>query len=56
MKKSKKYLIGLILIVGVMYVVPLLIPVRAYLNQAERVATGKIGVPVSIRSGRLQLS
>lgn len=54
MKKSKKYLIGLTLIVAVLFVVPLLIPVRAYLNQAERVATEKIGVPVSIGSGRLQ--
>lgn len=55
MKKSKKYLIGLIVILAVLIVIPLMIPVRTYLDQAQRMATEKMGVSVSIGDGRLQL-
>ena len=55
MKKTKKYLIGFVAVISILIVIPFFIPVRAYLDKAQRVASEKIGVPVTIASGRLLL-
>lgn len=55
MKKNKKYLIGFVAAISVLIVIPFFIPMRAYLDQAERIASEKTGVPVTIGSGRLLL-
>ncbi len=55
MKKNKKYLIGFIAVISILIVIPFFIPVRTYLDQAERIASEKVGAPVTIGSGRLLL-
>ena len=55
MKKNKKYLIGFIAVISILIVIPFFIPVRTYLDQAERMASEKVGTPVTIGSGRLLL-
>jgi len=55
MIKSKKYLIGFIAVISVLIVIPFFIPMRTYLDKAERIASEKIGAPVTIGSGRLLL-
>ena len=55
MKKNKKYLIGFIAVISILIVIPFFIPVRTYLDQAERMASEKVGAPVTIGSGRLLL-
>ncbi len=55
MKKNKKYLIGLVVLISVLIVIPFFIPMRTYLDEAERMASDKTGVPVTIGSGRLLL-
>lgn len=55
MKKNKKYLIGFIALISILIVIPFFIPVRTYLDQAERMASEAVGAPVTIGSGRLLL-
>lgn len=55
MKKTKNYLIGFIVLISILIVIPFFIPVRSYLDQAQRIASEKIGAPVTIASGRLLL-
>ncbi len=55
MKKTKKYLIGFIAVISILIVIPFFIPVRAYLDKAQSIASEKIGAPVTIASGRLLL-
>jgi hypothetical protein len=55
MKKSKKYLIGFVAVISVLIVIPFFIPMRTYLDKAERMASQQIGAPVTIGSGRLLL-
>ena len=55
MIKSKKYLIGFVAVISVLIVIPFFIPMRAYLDKAERMASEQIGAPVTIGSGRLML-
>jgi uncharacterized protein involved in outer membrane biogenesis len=55
MKKSKKYLIGFVAVISVLIVIPFFIPMRTYLDKAERMASEQIGAPVTIGSGRLLL-
>ena len=55
MKKSKKILSGFLIFITLLIILPFFIPVRTYLDKAERVASDKLGVPVSIASGRLLL-
>lgn len=55
MKKNKKYLIGFLVFITSLIILPFFISMRTYLNEAERVASEKIGVPVTIASGRLRL-
>ena len=55
MKKTKKYLIGFVAVISVLIILPFFISTRTYLNEAERVASEKLGVPVTIASGYLLL-
>jgi len=55
MKKTKKYLIGFVSVISILIVIPFFIPVRSYLDQAQHIASEKIGAPVTITSGRLLL-
>jgi hypothetical protein len=51
MKKNKKILIGLSALISLLIILPFLIPTQSYLREAERVASEKIGAPVTIASG-----
>ena len=55
MKKTKKYLIGFVAVISILIVIPFFIPMRTYLDKAERMASEQIGAPVTIGSGRLLL-
>jgi uncharacterized protein involved in outer membrane biogenesis len=55
MIKSKKYLIGFVALISILIVIPFFIPMRTYLDKAERMASEQVGAPVSIGSGRLLL-
>lgn len=46
---------GFVAVISVLIVIPFFIPMRAYLDQAERMASETIGAPVTIGSGRLRL-
>lgn len=53
MKNSKKILIGVTIIVSLLIILPFLIPMQTYLHQAEKIASEKLGQPVSISSVHL---
>ena len=55
MKNSKKILIGVAVIVGLLLILPFLIPMQTYLQKAEAIASEKLGVPVVIGSAHLYL-
>ncbi|MGB7816851.1 MAG: AsmA family protein [Methylotenera sp.] len=55
MKKSKKILIGVAVVIGLLLILPFLIPIQTYLHQAEKIASEKLGVPVTINSAHLFL-
>lgn len=55
MKKSQKILIGIAIVVGLLLIVPFLIPMQTYLHEAEKVASDKLGQPVTIGSAHLFL-
>jgi hypothetical protein len=55
MKKSKKILIGVAIILGLLFVLPFLIPMQTYLQKAEAIASEQLGVPVDIGSAHLFL-
>ena len=48
MNKSKYFLISLILLVLALVILPFLIPIQTYLNQAESIASDKLGTTVTI--------
>lgn len=45
----------LTIVIGVLIILPFLIPVRNYLNEAEKIASEKLGAPVIIGGGHLLL-
>ena len=53
MKKYKKILIVSGLVISVLIILPFLIPVQTYLKEAEKIASEKLGVPVTIADGHL---
>lgn len=53
MKKNKKILIVFGLLISTLIILPFLIPVQTYLQQAENIASEKVGVPVKIGGGHL---
>ena len=54
-KKYKKILIGMAVVIGLLFVLPFLIPMQAYLHEAEKIASEKLGAPVTINSAHLYL-
>ena len=55
MKKSKNLLIIFFVFITSLIILPFFISVKTYLDEAERIASEKVGVPVTIATGRLQL-
>ncbi len=55
MKNSKKILIAAAVVIGLLLILPFLIPMQAYLHKAEKIASEKLGVPVTIHSAHLFL-
>jgi uncharacterized protein involved in outer membrane biogenesis len=55
MKKYKKILIGAAVFIGLLVILPFLIPAQTYLHEAEKIASEKLGVPVTINSAHLFL-
>lgn len=55
MKKTKKILIGFAVLISLLIILPFFISMRTYLNEAESIASNKLGVPVTIGSGHLSL-
>jgi len=55
MKKYKKILIGVAVVIGLLSILPFLIPMQTYLHQAENIASERLGVPVIINSAHLFL-
>lgn len=53
MKKWKRTLVWVGVVVAVLFFVPFLIPMSAYIGQVQEVATTSLGVPVNIGSLRL---
>ena len=54
-KKSKKILIAAVLVIGLLLILPFLIPMQTYLHQAEKIASEKLGQPITIGSAHIQL-
>ncbi len=55
MKKYKKIWIGFFAVISLLIILPFFIPLRSFLNQAEFIASQKLGVPVHIANARLIL-
>jgi uncharacterized protein involved in outer membrane biogenesis len=55
MKNPKKILIGLAVVIGLLLILPFLIPMQTYLHKAEKIASEKLGVPVTINSAHVFL-
>jgi uncharacterized protein involved in outer membrane biogenesis len=55
MKNSKKILIGAAVLIGLLIILPFLIPMQTYLQQAEEMASEKLGQPVTIGAAHVQL-
>jgi uncharacterized protein involved in outer membrane biogenesis len=51
--ETKKIVIGAAVVIGLLLILPFLIPMQTYLRQAEKVASEKLGQPVSISSAHL---
>lgn len=49
-KKYRKILIGAAVVIGLLIILPFLIPMQTYLRKAEAIASEKLGVPVTIDS------
>lgn len=55
MKNPKKIVIGLAIVIGLLLILPFLIPTQTYLQQAERIASKKLNAPVTITKANLYL-
>lgn len=55
MKKWKRPALIALVILGILLIVPFLIPMSAYTRQAEQMATAALGVPVKLESMRLAI-
>ena len=55
MNKYKKILIGAAVVIGLLVILPFLIPMQTYLREAEKLASQKLGQPVVIQSVHLFL-
>ncbi len=54
MKKYKKLAFAVGLAIAVLFILPFLVPMQTYLQKAERIASEKLGVPVTIANGHLR--
>ncbi len=54
-KKYRKILIGILVLIAFLLTVPFLIPMQTYLQQAEKLASEKLGQPVTIQSLNVSL-
>lgn len=55
MKKWKSFALIAVVMLGILLVVPFLIPMSAYISQAEQLASSELGVPVKLESMRLSI-
>ena len=55
MNKHKKILIGVAVVIGLLFLLPFLMPMQTYLREAEKLASEKLGQPVVITSVHLFL-
>ena len=55
MKNNKKILIGIVVLISLLIILPFFIPVKTYLNQAEKLISDELRVPVSISAGRMTI-
>jgi len=55
MNKWKRLAVFAVILLGVLIIVPFLIPMSSYIAQAEQLATAELGVPVKLKSMRLAL-
>ena len=55
MSKWKRLAVFVVILLGVLVIVPFLIPMSSYITQAEQLATAELGVPVKLQSMRLAL-
>ncbi|HZV61419.1 MAG TPA: AsmA family protein [Methylophilaceae bacterium] len=55
MSKWKRLAVFAVILLGVLVIVPFLIPMSSYITQAEQLATAELGVPVKLKSMRLAL-
>lgn len=55
MKKNKKILIGTLILISLLIILPFFIPIKTYLTAAEKQASDKLGMPVTISSGHVVL-
>lgn len=55
MNKHKKILIGAAAVIGLLLILPFLIPMQTYLREVEKLASEKLGQPVVIPSVHLFL-
>ncbi len=53
MKKSKKIAFAAGLVIVALFILPFLVPTQTYLQKAERIASEKLGAPVTIANGHL---
>jgi AsmA family len=55
MKKSQKIVFAAALVIGLLLILPFLIPMQTYLQQAEKIASEKLGQPVTIGAAHVML-
>lgn len=55
MKKSQKIVFAAALVIGLLFILPFLIPMQTYLHKAEQIASEKLGQPVTIGAAHVML-
>jgi AsmA family len=55
MKKSQKIVFAVALAIGLLFILPFLIPMQTYLHKAEQIASEKLGQPVTIGAAHVML-
>jgi uncharacterized protein involved in outer membrane biogenesis len=55
MKKSQKIVFAAALVIGLLLILPFLIPMQTYLHKAEQIASEKLGQPVTIGAAHVML-
>jgi AsmA-like C-terminal region/AsmA family len=55
MKKSQKIVFAAALVIGLLIILPFLIPMQTYLHKAEQIASEKLGQPVTIGAAHVML-